>query len=217
MLLDTYFSKNRKGEYLKTCNGCRKRFKERNAKPEIKAERKKYRDEHKEERHIYDTQLRDKEKKKEQDLLYTSRPEIKEKARQRAKEWSKNNPERVKETREKNKPRIKERRKNDPAYRITCNLRNRVFKAVKKGRKSAHTMELLGCSVEELKEHLEKQFTEGMTFENYGEWHIDHILPCASFNLLEPEEQKKCFHYTNLQPLWASDNISKGAKLDWNK
>ena len=51
-----------------------------------------------------------------------------------------------------------------------------------------------------------------MTWENHGEWHIDHIKPCASFNLLNEDEQKKCFHYTNLQPLWASENLSKGCK-----
>ena len=74
-------------------------------------------------------------------------------------------------------------------------------------------MELTGCTLEELKEHLASKFTEGMTFENYGKWHIDHILPCASFDLLLPEEQPKCFHYTNLQPLWAIDNMKKGAKI----
>ena len=76
-------------------------------------------------------------------------------------------------------------------------------------------MELTGCSKNDLLKHLESKFTEGMTFENYGEWHIDHIRPCASFNLEDPEEQKKCFHWTNLQPLWALDNIRKGDKWDY--
>jgi hypothetical protein len=71
---------------------------------------------------------------------------------------------------------------------------------------------LLGCSVSFLKGFLEAKFTEGMTWQNHGEWHIDHIKPCASFNLLDEEEQKKCFHYTNLQPLWAAENLSKGCK-----
>jgi hypothetical protein len=81
--------------------------------------------------------------------------------------------------------------------------------------KSKHTMELLGCSIEEFKIYLEKQFTKGMNWGNYGKkgWHIDHILPCASFDLTDPEQQKKCFHYTNLQPLWAEDNYKKKDKI----
>jgi len=71
---------------------------------------------------------------------------------------------------------------------------------------------LLGCSISFLKIFLEAKFKEGMTWENHGEWHIDHIKPCASFNLLNDDEQKKCFNYTNLQPLWALENLSKGFK-----
>ncbi len=65
------------------------------------------------------------------------------------------------------------------------------------------------------REHLEKQFKEGMTWENHGlyGWHIDHIIPCASFDLTDLEQQKKCFHYTNLQPLWAKENLIKGVKI----
>ena len=75
-------------------------------------------------------------------------------------------------------------------------------------------MELLGCSIEKLWEHLESKFQPGMTRENHGKWHIDHIRPCISFNLTDLEQQKICFHYTNLQPLWAEDNLKKGAKYD---
>jgi len=82
-----------------------------------------------------------------------------------------------------------------------------------KGIKSAKTSELLGCTVEDLRLFLEAEFVEGMSWENYGEWHVDHIRPCASFNLEDPEEQKRCFHWTNLQPLWAQDNLRKGAKI----
>lgn len=76
-------------------------------------------------------------------------------------------------------------------------------------------MELIGCSIEHLKEHIEKQFVEGMNWENwsfYG-WHIDHIRPIASFDLSDPAQVKECFHYSNLQPLWAKDNLSKGDKF----
>jgi hypothetical protein len=77
------------------------------------------------------------------------------------------------------------------------------------------TFDLLGCNISEAKEHLEKQFKEGMIWENHGThgWHIDHIIPCASFDLTYPEQQKKCFHYTNLQPLWAKENMSKGSNI----
>ena len=61
-----------------------------------------------------------------------------------------------------------------------------------------------------MRKHIEKQFKEGMTWKNQGKWHIDHIKPCCKFNLLDKEEQKKCFHYTNLQPLWSQENLSKG-------
>ena len=102
----------------------------------------------------------------------------------------------------------------DPLFRLITNMRGRIAKAIKSqaGEKAAKSMELLGCSVQHVRDHLESQFTEGMTWENQGEWHVDHIRPCASFNLEDPEEQKKCFHWTNLQPLWALDNIRKGAK-----
>ena len=77
--------------------------------------------------------------------------------------------------------------------------------------KSAKTLTLLGCSIPEFMKHLESQFQPGMTWENYGlfGWHRDHIRPCASFDLSQPEEQAKCFHYTNFQPLWAKDNLAK--------
>ena len=83
--------------------------------------------------------------------------------------------------------------------------------------KAYSTMELIGCTIEEVRTFLEAEFEEGMTWENQDEWHIDHIRPCASFNLEDPEEQKKCFHWTNLQPLWAADNLAKSDRLDWVK
>jgi hypothetical protein len=93
-------------------------------------------------------------------------------------------------------------------------MRKRVYSALKHASKALHTMEYVGCSAVFLREHIENQFTEGMTWENQGKWHIDHIRPCASFDLSKEEERHKCFHYTNLQPLWAHDNLVKGYK--WN-
>ena len=105
---------------------------------------------------------------------------------------------------------------NDEQHRLAHNCRQRVREMVKShgGIKSASTMELVGCSIEHLIEHFENQFVDGMTWENMGKWHIDHIRPCASFDLTDPEQQRQCFHYSNLQPLWAEDNIRKSDKWE---
>lgn len=108
----------------------------------------------------------------------------------------------------------KERLASDLNYRIKRRLRHRIWRALKGLRKERPTLELLGCSVDQLREHLEAQFTKGMTWENYGQpgWEIDHIRPCASFDLSDSEQLAACFHYTNLQPLWGPDNWKKGSK-----
>lgn len=101
--------------------------------------------------------------------------------------------------------------------KIASILRSRIYAALRigSGNRAAKTMELIGCSVNQLKEHIEAQWDEGMSWENWSlaGWHIDHIRPCASFDLTDPEQQRQCFHYSNLQPLWAADNIRKGAKV----
>ncbi len=93
-------------------------------------------------------------------------------------------------------------------------LRRRLYMAVRDGLKGGSAVELLGCSVEELKAHIEAQFTEGMTWENRGlkGWHLDHIRPLAAFDLSKPEELAIACHYTNLQPLWAEENMRKSAR-----
>jgi len=106
----------------------------------------------------------------------------------------------------------KQKRDTDPLFRLTHLLRNRLREALNGNSKSASTMKLLGCSIEFLKQHLEKQFKPGMSWENRSSFHVDHIRPCASFDLIKPEEQRKCFNYTNLQPLFPIDNMRKGAR-----
>lgn len=110
---------------------------------------------------------------------------------------------------------LKNKRKLDPIYRVKINLRRRLHNFIKGKDKTYKTLELLGCSMDELKLYIESKFTDGMSWENYGlyGWHIDHIIPCSKFNFSNEEEQKKCFHFTNLQPLWAKDNIIKGNNL----
>jgi hypothetical protein len=103
-------------------------------------------------------------------------------------------------------------------------LRSRVYHALKSYstlKDKKHTLEYVGCSVEDLRTHLENQFEKEaercghpISWENQGKWHIDHIKPCASFNLDLEEERHKCFHYTNLQPMWGPDNMSKNDTYD---
>lgn len=104
---------------------------------------------------------------------------------------------------------------NNIQARIKHNLRIRTRHVLKGKIKSGTTIDLLGCQPEFLISYIEKQFKEGMTWDNYGRkgWHIDHIIPCSSFDLTDPEHQRKCFHYTNLQPLWAEDNLRKSDKI----
>ena len=109
-----------------------------------------------------------------------------------------------------------EARESDPIRRvesrIRCLLRNVII--ANGSKKAAKTEELLGCTVAEARVHLESQFLRGMTWDNHGEWHIDHIRPCASFDFSDPQQQKECSHYSNLQPLWAKDNLSKSDKWE---
>jgi hypothetical protein len=103
----------------------------------------------------------------------------------------------------------------DIQYKLMWLLRARVMIAIKQqlGNKAYKTIELLGCSPQEAREHIEKQFTEGMSWETHGKfWEIDHIKCVATFDLTKPEEQKKCFHYTNLQPLIFIENRRKQPK-----
>jgi hypothetical protein len=126
--------------------------------------------------------------------------------------WSQKNRDR----RRANASRFAEKHRFDSEYRLVCNVRSRVSSIVRGKDKSAKTMELLGCSIEQLRGHLEAKFAPGMSWSNYGKfgWHIDHIRPCASFDFNDRDQQRECFHYTNLQPLWAADNIRKKDKLE---
>ena len=137
-----------------------------------------------------------------------------ERIKQISKLWVKNNPEKKNSNQRKYR---KNRRERDPMFRVLSNLRTRIHDVLTSKHivKEATTKKLTGCTLEYLKNHLEKKFKDGMSWDNYGQWHIDHIRPCASFNLLDPIEQKICFHYTNLQPLWAEDNLKKSNKENY--
>ena len=154
----------------------------------------------------------DTEKRKQQRLksYYKNYEANREKILIRAKRYRDNN-------RDKINAYHRNRKKNDPDYKMRELLRHRMLRVLKeqKSIKSCNTMELLGGTLEQAKAHIESQFKEGMTWANHGNngWHIDHIIPCASFDLTDPEEQKKCFHYKNLQPLWWRENLLKGANV----
>ena len=129
------------------------------------------------------------------------------------------------EYRKRNKEHIKQlkknwqlKMKNDPIFKIKVNLRRRVHHALMGRNKSDNTFNLIGCSPEEFKSHIESLWLEGMSWDNYGTsgWHIDHIKECHTFDLSDPEQQRECFHYSNQRPLWAKDNLSRPKKLHKN-
>lgn len=119
--------------------------------------------------------------------------------------------------RQKVQSRLNERRKTEPEFAIVSRLRSRMNAAIRclNGVKSETSLGLIGCLPGALRKYIESLFKPGMNWENRGLWHIDHIRPCASFDLTDPEQQRQCFHYTNLRPLWAHENWSKNARTDW--
>ena len=127
---------------------------------------------------------------------------------EKKKEYEANNPERVKKWKRDDMA----RRLSDPIKKLIHHQRTRVWQALKGKGKSNRTLELIGCTAAEFKAHLESKFQDGMTWDNYGEWHVDHIKPCSLFQLELDSEQRACFNYLNTQPLWATENLSKGAK-----
>lgn len=134
-------------------------------------------------------------------------------------EWKEINKDYFKQYRKDNKVNIanyfKKRRDNDPVFRFKNNIRRLILHSFKRGgrnfKKSDKTEVILGCKIEKFINYISSNFTEGMNLENHGEWHIDHIIPLASAKT--EEEVIKLNHYTNLQPLWAVDNLSKGSKI----
>lgn len=131
----------------------------------------------------------------------------KEKVLSSQRAWSARNRDRVRAY-------MRSRRSEKAQIGLAHRLRNRVLKLIRQchGEKSAVFVELLGIDLLGFRRHIEQLFLPGMTWENRRSWHIDHIRPCASFDLTDAAEQKKCFHYTNHQPLWAKLNLEKGAR-----
>lgn len=143
------------------------------------------------------------------------------------KEYCKNNTEKVKEYQKKyhreyckNNAKkiieyIKTRIRIDPKFRLNRKISKAIWRSIRRNKKDNYWEDWVGFTLQDLITHIEKQFKEGMNWENYGKWHIDHIRPISSFNFnsYEDEEFKECWDLKNLQPLWAEENFSKGNKL----
>ena len=147
----------------------------------------------------------------------------------KSKDWYEQNKEHrkqyLKEYREKNVDKIREikrtyektRKDNDPIYKLISNFRTAIYQVLKENnvQKNGHYFDILKYTPEELIVHLENQFTDGMTWDNYGQWHVDHKLPITHFNINEigDDEFMKCWSLSNLQPLWGDENIRKSNKV----
>jgi len=159
---------------------------------------------------------------------YRSNPEVKARKSITDKLYRQNNQDKIKARQEKRKDIIREKTrirnneksKTDISFRILKNLRSRIRFALKKGQiKKADTTEnLLGCTVPKFRAYFTSLFTKDMSWNDFmaGKIHIDHIMPCAKFDLTNEAQQRICFHYTNLQPLWSTDNLKKGTKIITN-
>ena len=150
------------------------------------------------------------------------RDKNKEKTSQRTKKWALNNKERMNNLiaswRERNPEKYKSialKHRSKICYKISRTFRNRMVTSIKQGKEDKKVFELLGYTIDELIIHLQKQFVEGMDWDNYGDWHIDHINPISSFDIssYECDEFKVAWGLANLRPLWAKDNHAKHAKI----
>jgi len=160
---------------------------------------------------------------------HESKPETKERKRKNYESWYEQNKEHrkqyLKEYREKNIDKIREikrnyernRKANDPLYKLINNFRTAIYQVLKENNinKNGHYFDILKYTPDQLISHLENNFSENMTWDNYGEWHVDHIKPISSFMILEigDEEFINCWSLDNLQPLWGNENIKKSNKL----
>ena len=172
---------------------------------------------------------RDFDKVSKRQKVRRSKPEVKEKNKKTGQIYSQKNKTKLSKGKAKWVDNNRERHNNnynawqkkkyrtDENFKMMKILRSRLTSALKGNIKAGPTMKLIGCTIEELWLHIESLFEPGMTKENNGNgdgfWHLDHKMPCFSFDLSKLEQQKKCFHYKNLQPLWSNDNLKKAAKI----
>lgn len=190
-------------------------FKKSASRPEYKKKRKEY-------LFKYMSDPKNRKNRKDWEKKWRKRDEVKKKKKdyklknkKHIQKWSREYVQRPEVKKRISKIRMN-RYKNDPVYLIKNRIRTRFYTYIRRGlaEKKVKTNELIGCSWEQLKIHIEKQFKPNMKWSNYGKWHIDHIKPMSKFNLMKIEDQYKCCNYKNLQPLWAEENLSKGDRLN---
>ena len=182
----------------------KKRYYKANREREL-ARNKTYQEAHKEEMRAYKKQWdeENKEKNKEYQRQYYLE-HLEEKRVYKRKHYQEN--------KEKINRYNKRRYHSDINYKLACSQRRRLVNALRNNQKTGSAIKDLGCSVENLRKHLENLFRPGMSWRNWGRfgWHIDHVIPLSRFALDDTEQFLQAVHYTNLQPMWANDNLSKG-------
>lgn len=208
----------------------RKRYKQEN-KDLIKKAAKEYIQKNKETIAIKNKDRRSKDlvyyNARQKELRANRTPEQKTKEAEYRKQYRAKNKDKLKAYREERKDILRANKRvwhhkkyrEDILYKITHNLRSRVKQAIRCGLKTEKTITLLGCTTSQLKTHIESLFTEGMNWEVFmtGDIHVDHIKPCSKFDLTKRNEQRACFNYKNLQPLWWYDNLAKSDNYEEQK
>ncbi|ABF71347.1 p100 [Rhizobium phage 16-3] len=214
------FNKKTKAKYgvYNECRECQKisnrKSYEKDGKDKRYAYQKAKRAANPEQRKAWDAAYRERnpEKIKESQSKHYAKPEAKEKRRESSSKWAEENIEKV---REKTR-RSQAKRNKDPMIRAHNAMSRAIRATLASGKGGRRTFEILGYSFQEFKAHIEKQFQPGMSWENYGDWHIDHVIPKSIFNFesVDDLDFKRCWSLSNLQPLWATDNKKKKDKFE---
>lgn len=159
------------------------------------------------------SQLRNREHRKEylRDWVDRNREDFREYQREYQRKWRANNPDRASESWRRHHKKMMQ----NPGYRVSESVSSGIRRCIKNRKGGAKWEAIVGYSVGELIQHLEKQFTDGMTWDNYGDWHIDHIVPVSSFDMSDESDFRACWSISNLRPLWAVDNMKKRDKIEF--
>lgn len=194
-LEEYYKDRTSKDGYDSRCKNCRSEYGQEN-REKILIKTKEYYENHKEEQSNRMKLWRLNNPEKQKEILLNYELNNKEKIREYHRKYDKENMDyKIKW--------FNNKYKNDLNFRLLSLIRVRINSSIKNNKKTHPSLYLLGCSIEEARLHLEDQFLPEMNWSNHGKvWEIDHIIPCSSFNLENLEEQKECFHYSNLQPLF---------------